>query len=139
MVPARLRMALIRCRVRSIPARLSSPKSPNSFDHVLDVAVGDGDVVQDDLTVDEARLGLAAEVEHHLEEVPPMGGSSLGGRGDPGWKGIEEKRQLLLPGRAVFASRTDGSSARNRSLRLQSSLRGHRYGVTVWAILRPPG
>ncbi len=77
----------------------------------------DRDVVQDDLTVVEARLGLAAQVEDDLEEVAPMGGSSLGGRSDPGWKGVEEKRQLLLPGRAVWGHGLGDPSAPRLSTR----------------------
>ena len=39
-LPARLRMAEMRCSVRSIPARLSSPKRADVVDHVGDVALG---------------------------------------------------------------------------------------------------
>ena len=37
MRPARLRMAEMRCSVRSMPARLSSPNSPMRCDDVVDV------------------------------------------------------------------------------------------------------
>ncbi len=98
----------------------------DALDHVLDVGIGDRHPVEDDLAVDEARLGLPAEVEHHLEQVPPVGRGGLGGERDPGREGLEEEGQLLLPGGAVFASRTAGSSAQSRSLRLHSSLRHGR-------------
>ena len=101
----------------------------DALDHVLDVGVGDRHPVEDDLAVDEARLGLAAEVEHHLEQVPAVGRGRLGGQSHTRREGLEEEGQLLFPGRPVFALRTAGSSARSRGPRLHSSLRHGRQGA----------
>jgi len=63
--------------------------------------VGDRHPVEDHLPVDEAGLGLAAEVEDDLEQVSPAGRGRLGGGGDPRREGLEEERQLLSPSRPV--------------------------------------
>ena len=69
-LPLRLRIALMRCSVRSMPARLSSPNEPMwSMTYWMSSSV--------DLALEqhllaaraEARLGRAAEVHHDLDHV----------------------------------------------------------------------
>ncbi len=96
-MPARLRMALMRCSVRSMPARLSSPKSPTrsvTYSRSWWVTCTG---VEDGLAVGEPRLGLAAEVEDDLEEVAALLGQPLRGGGHARRKCLDEEAQLLLP------------------------------------------
>ncbi len=53
------------------PRAVVVTKETDVLGHVVDLGVADIGGVEDGLTVGEPRLGLAAEVEHHLEEVAP--------------------------------------------------------------------
>ena len=80
------------------PGTIVIAEFSDALDHVLDVGIGDRHPVEDDLAVNEARLWLAAEIEHHLKQISPVGRGRLGGQGHTGREGLEEEGQLLLPG-----------------------------------------
>ena len=71
--PFRLRIAEMRCSVRSMPARLSSPNVPMWSTTCCDVALGDLAVEEHDLAVGVARLRPPAEVQDHLDERLAVG------------------------------------------------------------------
>ena len=73
MRPRRLRMAEMRCRVRSMPARLSSPNSLTRAHHVVDVLLTHLDIAQDDLAAGVAGLRQAPQVKHYLQKLVVVG------------------------------------------------------------------
>ncbi len=73
------------------------PEQSDMFGDVFDFRVADVGRVEDRLPVGEPRLGLAAEVEHHLEEVASSLRETLRGGGDTGRKRRKEQIELLLP------------------------------------------
>ena len=51
---------------------------------VVDLGVANHGVIEDRLAIGEARLGFAAEVEHHLEQIATPLRKTLRGSGDRG-------------------------------------------------------
>ena len=71
-LPFRLRIALMRWSVRSMPARLSSPNSADVLDDEGEVGLDDLALEQAHLRVREAGLRAAAEVHDDLDEGGPI-------------------------------------------------------------------
>ena len=84
----------MRCSVRSMPARLSSPNVADALDDVVDVAVVDLAVEQRHLRVREARLRPAAEVHDDLDERRPIG-QRVDGGDDLGREGREQGVEVV--------------------------------------------
>ena len=141
-LPVRLRMALMRWSVRSMPARLSSPNVPmwsTTYSMSASVISRSSRV---DLAVREAGLGLAAEVHHDLDQLGRVGQGVDGGDdvrrqgaagADPGRRSTRaggsprpDQPRLLLPLRLAYRRDECGFGHADDGLLHQE---GHRVEV----------
>ena len=86
----RLRMADMRCRGPLYPGSIVFAEGPNPLNYVLNVFLGDFPRTDDKAIGQHARLGLAAQIEDHLQQ---LGQVSLGPEGllDIGRQLIDER------------------------------------------------
>src|SRR5262249_44699790 len=100
---------------------------------VLQVVAGHLKAVEHRVAVGEARLRLAPQIEHHLQQVAMVGGEPLSRAGHPRRQRLEQQPELLLPTGAVGRhARVDGSLPPEGLAMTRSRTGGDSWG-TLWA------
>ena len=113
-MPLRLRIALIRWSVRSIPGPVVVAERADVVDHVGDVGLGDLALEEHLLAVGEARLRPPTEVEDDLDQRRPFG-QGVDGVDDLGGSEAKSALRSSINSRAAISRSHDGLPSGQRT------------------------